>query len=194
MVGHNADEGLLVTPPLRENAEYVNFIRGYFPGIQDPVLDHIANVIYPPIFNGSMPYVDQTGRAALTVSEGTFVANTFAMNRAYGNKTFAYLFDIFPALHVQDVEYTFYNPDVSWQGFPDYSVWGDNQTVAYTMQDYFTSFATQGIPKSSISGVPTFPMYGDNSTVIAFSKQGIGRASDSAANERCAWWQSVLLS
>lgn len=72
-------------------------------------------------------------------------------------------------------------------------MWGDNQTVAYAMQDYFTSFAVKGVPDSSIDGFSMFPTYGDNATVVQLSTDGIKKTRDPAANQRCAWWQLVLL-
>lgn len=114
MVRHNLNEGLLFTAPVTDDAGYLDFIRSTFPSARDSIVAHIANEMYPPVFNGSMGYTDQVGRAALTVGEATVVCNTFAMDLAYNNETFAYLFDVFPGLHAQDVEYTFYNPDTTW--------------------------------------------------------------------------------
>lgn len=118
IVGHNSNEGLLFTAPVTDNTSYLDFIRSIFPSARDAVIQHIANKLYPPVFDGSMGYTNQVGRTALTVGEATFVYNAFAMDRAYANETFAYLFNIFPALHAQDVAYTFYNQDVTWQGLP----------------------------------------------------------------------------
>lgn len=61
------------------------------------------------------------------------------------------------------------------------------------MQDYFTSFAVKGFPDSPIDGLSVFPKYGDDATVIQLSTDSINEARDPAANERCAWWQSILL-
>lgn len=193
MVGHNSNEGLLFTAPVTDDAGYLDFIRSTFPSARDSIVAHIANEMYPPAFDGSMGYTDQVGRAALTVGEATFVCNAFAVDRAYNNETFAYLFDVFPGLHAQDVEYTFYNSDTTWQGLSVLTMWGDNQTVAYAMQDYFTSFAVKGVPNSSIDGFSRFPTYGDNATVVQLSTDGIKKIRDPAANQRCAWWQLVLL-
>lgn len=192
MVGQNSNEGLLFTAPVTNNAEYLDFVRSNFPTAREDTIDHIANVLYPPVFDGSMGYQDQVGRAALTMGEGTFVCNAFALNSAYGSHS-SYLFDVFPGLHAQDVEYTFYNPDVVYPGIPVLTMWGDNQTVAYVMQDYFTSFATQGIPESLQDGLSAVPAYGENATLTVLSKDGIDTGRDPAANERCDWWQMVLV-
>ncbi|KAL2686755.1 hypothetical protein Neosp_004297 [[Neocosmospora] mangrovei] len=192
MVGQNSNEGLLFTPPITDDAQYLDFVRSNFPTARDDAIDHITNALYPPIFDGSRGYRDQVGRAALTMGEGTFVCNAYALNRAYGNHS-SYLFDVFPGLHAQDVEYTFYNPDVIYQGLPVLTMWGDNQTIAYVMQDYFTSFAIQGIPESQEDGLSEVLTYGDDAILTVLSKEGIVTRRDPAANERCAWWQTVLV-
>lgn len=48
----------------------------------DDAISHIDNDLYLPVFDGSMEYEDQIGRAALTMDEGTFVCNAFALNSA----------------------------------------------------------------------------------------------------------------
>lgn len=192
MVGQNSNEGLLFTPPVTDDEQYLDFVRSNFPAARDDAIDHITNTLYPPVFDGSRGYRDQVGRAALTMGEGTFVCNAYALNRAYGNHS-SYLFDVFPGLHAQDVEYTFYNPDVVYQGLPVLTMWGDNQTIAYVMQDYFTSFAIEGVPESQEDGLSEVLMYGEDATLTALSKDGIATRKDPAANERCAWWQSVLV-
>ncbi|KAM5353345.1 hypothetical protein ACJZ2D_016752 [Fusarium nematophilum] len=192
MVGQNSNEGLLFTAPVTDDAQYLDFVRSNFPAARDDAIDHITNVLYPPVFDGSMGYRDQVGRAALTMGEGTFVCNAHALNGAYGNHA-SYLFDVFPGLHAQDVEYTFYNPDVVYPGLPVLTMWGDNQTIAYVMQDYFTSFAMQGIPESQEDGLLAVSMYGEDATLTVLSTDGIVTRRDPATNERCGWWQMVLI-
>lgn len=191
MVGQNSNEGLLFTAPVTSDAQYLDFIRANFPTAREDAISHIAEDLYPPVFDGSIGYQDQLGRAALTMGEGTFVCNAFALNRAYGNHS-SYLFDVFPGLHAQDVEHTFYNPDVAYPGLALLTMWGDNQTVAYVMQDYFTSFAEQGRPESHGDGLAAVPTYGGNGTLTVLATEGILVGSDPAANERCVWWQRAL--
>ncbi|PSN60795.1 acetylcholinesterase precursor [Corynespora cassiicola Philippines] len=192
MIGQNSNEGLLFTAPISSDTEYLDFVRNNFPSAREGVIDHIANVLYPPVFDGSMGYRDQVGRAALTMGEGTFVCNAFALNRAYNNHS-SYLFDVFPGLHAQDVEYTFYNPDVVYQGLPVLTMWGDNQTVAYVMHNYFTSFAMTGTPESQEDGLSAVATYDSNFTLTILSTEGISTGTDPAVNERCAWWQTALI-
>lgn len=191
MVGQNSNEGLLFTAPVTSDAQYLDFIRASFPTAGEDAISHIANELYPSVFDGSMGYKDQVGRAALTAGEGTFVCNAFALNSAYGSHS-SYLFNVFPGLHAQDVEHTFYNPGVAYPGLPLLTMWGDNETVAYVMQDYFTSFAAHGMPESREDGLAAVPTYGGNGTLTVLGNGGISIGADPAANERCAWWQMTF--
>ncbi|MCJ1367175.1 hypothetical protein MMC16_006307 [Acarospora aff. strigata] len=182
MVGHNANEGLVFTPPfVTTTAAYTSFLRANLPNIAPQVLNYVQNVLYPPIFDGSRGYKDNVGRAALTLSESIFTCNTLYLNRAYGNNTYAYQFSVPPALHGQDVPYTYYNgktPAVL------------NETVAIALQEYLTSFAETGKPSGP--GFPMFPLYGPESTLLDLNVSSISEMMDPTANERCLWWQKAL--
>lgn len=191
MVGQNSNEGLLLTAPINNDAQYLDFIRANFPTARADAIDHIANELYPSVFDGSMGYEDQTGRAALTMGEGTFLCNAFALNSAYGSHS-SYLFNVFPGLHAQDNEYTFHNPGVAYPGLPVLTVWEVNRTVAHVMQDYVTSFAAHGVPESREDGLAVLPMYGGNASLTVLGSESISIAADPAANERCAWWLRVF--
>ncbi|KAL2276771.1 hypothetical protein FJTKL_00433 [Diaporthe vaccinii] len=191
MFGQNSNEGLLFTAPVANDAQYLDCIRANFPTAGEDAISHIANNLYPSVFDGSMGYEDQIGRAALTMGEGTFVCNAFALNSAYGSHS-SYLSNVFPGLHAQDVEHTFYNPDVAYPELPLLTMWGDFETVAYVMQDYFTSFAAHGFPESQEDGLAAVPTYGGNATLTVLGNGGISVGADPAVNERCAWWQKSI--
>ncbi|KAG6364210.1 hypothetical protein INS49_005808 [Diaporthe citri] len=191
MVGQNSNEGLLFTAPVTNDAQYLDLIRANFPTAGEDKISHLANDLYPSVYDGSMGYEDQMERAALTMGEGTFFCNAFAPNSAYGSHS-SYLFNVFPGLHAQDIEHTFYNPDFAYPGLPLLTMWGDNETVAYVMQDYFTSFAAHGIPESWEDGLGAVPAYGGNATSTVLGNEGIFMGSQPAAIERCAWWQKAF--
>ena len=90
-------------------------------------------------------------------------------------------FSVPPALHGQDVPYTFYtgpNPAVA------------NATVAAALQDYITSFAMHGAPSGA--GMPAFPLYEPDSKILNLNISSIEVIKDPTANERCVWWQKAL--
>ncbi|KAK3074939.1 hypothetical protein LTR53_002179, partial [Teratosphaeriaceae sp. CCFEE 6253] len=186
MVGHNADEGLLFTSPFIQNdtafaAQIVNnepTLAAY-----PDTIDYITQTLYPPIFDGSqaMNYTNQIARAAAATSEFIFTCNTFYLDKAYGNKTYAYFFTVPPALHGNDIAYTYFNG-------PSSSV--ISTTVAIALQEYITHFAETGSPNEE--GVPYFVMYGQSATVQNLGLTSISGVMDPTANERCNWWQKAL--
>lgn len=101
--------------------------------------------------------------------------------QAFGNKTYAYQFSVPPALHGQDVPYTFFNG-------PSTAVLSDATAVA--LQEYITSFAETGVPSGP--SIPSFPLYGNNSTIINLNATSITEIMDPTANARCLWWQKAL--
>lgn len=182
MVGHNADEGLVFTPPfITNNTAYESFLRLSYPDISPSVVSYISNVLYPPIFDGSLGYKDNIGRAALTIAESVFTCNTFYLDRAYGNNSYAYQFSVPPALHGQDIAYTYYNG-------PSAAI--KNDTIAVALQEYLTSFAENGKPSGP--NIPMFPMYGNGAEEINLNITSIMEMMDPTANSRCDWWQKAL--
>ncbi|KAK5125192.1 hypothetical protein LTR85_000868 [Meristemomyces frigidus] len=186
MVGHNADEGLLFTSPfIQNNSAFTTMVEEFTPtiGAWPSVIEYITEVLYPPNFDGSQAqgYTNQIARAAALVSEAIFTCNTFYLDKAYGNNTFAYLFSVPPALHGFDIAYTYYSGNNA-------SV--QSTSVAIALQEYITHFAETGSPNEA--GVPYFNMYGANATVQDLNITGISEMMDPTANQRCNWWQKAL--
>ena len=182
LVGHNADEGLLFSSPaITNNTAYVDFITGAFPGITSGIVNYIANVLYPPVFDGTYGYTSDLGREILSIAESTFTCNTYYLDRAFGNQTYAYQFSVPPALHGQDIPYTFFNG-------PNAAVFNDSTAVA--LQEYITSFAMNGVPSGPT--IPLFPLYGNESEIIDLNITSISDIMDPAASVRCLWWQKAL--
>lgn len=181
MVGHNAREGLVFTPPSSRNSStYGHTISQYFPDMTANVATYLTDVLYPPVYNGSHEYTNSVDRMELSVSDVVFQCNTDYFNRAFNGKTHAYMFSVPPALHGQDVSYTFYNKDTS-------SVL--NTDVALAMQDYITSFAQTGKPTSNVG--PEFERYGDNSRLMNLGLVDMSMMEDPTDNVRCLFWQQV---
>lgn len=184
LTGHNANEGLVFVPYYLGNESLVRpDLQANFPGISDSVLDYLET-IYPPVYDGSYGYKDWESRAALLISEFALDCNTNYLARAYGNKTYAYLFSIFPPLHGFDVPYTF-NVDSP----PTAGVL--NVTVAHIMQDFITSFTTTLRPSSKVWG-RSMPQYGRDANIVDLGQSNISVTRDPAANPRCYWWQKGL--
>ncbi|KAF6235654.1 hypothetical protein HO173_006337 [Letharia columbiana] len=186
MLGHNADEGLLFTnPAIGNDTTFNTYLLSAFLTINPSVADYIENVLYPPTMPGTLGttgYSDETGRVDLIISESTFTCNTFYLDKAFGNQTYAYQFSVPPALHGQDVAYTFFNgPSSSVVSVP----------IAVALQEYITSFAINGGQPSGPS-LPMFPIYSNASDIIDLNATSITEIMDPIANSRCDWWQKEL--
>ncbi|KAJ9276844.1 hypothetical protein DTO280E4_5198 [Paecilomyces variotii] len=186
MVGHNADEGLEFTPPSSLNdSGFEAYLKQALPDVSPAVLNEITEVLYPPIYNGTYGYTTSVQRLSLAISDLAFQCSTDYLNRAYDNRTYAYWFTIPPALHGQDVPYTFFNGSNFFTG----ATTDVNTTVAIAMQQYITSFVETGVPKSSIG--PVFNEHGEKGTMMDFSDSGISETLDNTDNARCRFWQGA---
>ena len=73
IVAHNANEGLLFTnPSVRSESAYRDALRRTFSAISPTITEYIANVLYPPVYNGSYGYTDVFSREVLGVADEGF--------------------------------------------------------------------------------------------------------------------------
>lgn len=96
-----------------------------------------------------------------------------------------------PALHGQDIAYTFYNEpnslsEVARPGSPG----SPDKSIAEALQNYIVSFTATGVPSSGNS--PVFPQWGKDQNLLDLNVTGINVVKDDTANSRCAWWQKAL--
>ena len=189
MVGHNANEGTYFTPPSISTEDDVDTqLRTAYPYIPQSSLDYITDVLYPPVFDGSLGYSSQFTRAAFLIAESIFTCNTFYLDKAYGNRTYSYLFAVPPAFHGLDVSFTYYTGGA----LSSLPIGVTNRTVAIALQEFITSFAIEGRPEAE--GIRQFNMYGPDAQVLELNVTGIAEVTDSNANARCNWWQKSLQS
>lgn len=181
MAGFNGDESLYLTPlSLTDEANLAGCIRSLLPSISNSALHTITEDLYPPVYDGSYPFRD---------SEMTFTCHTFALDFALQNKTHVYSFTEPPALHGQDIPYTFFNGFVDFGGAENVllTLGVSNVTVAHTLQAFLTSFTTKGWPRGP-KGVPRFDKYGAESIMFNLNSTNMGMRKDPNANGRCRWW------
>ena len=73
MVGHNANEApYFSNTSVTSDSTLVDALRQAFPAISPTTTEYIANVLYPPVFNGSYGYTDQFNREVLVVADAGF--------------------------------------------------------------------------------------------------------------------------
>ncbi|KAF7595443.1 hypothetical protein BBP40_006065 [Aspergillus hancockii] len=169
--GHTTNEALMYTPPssMQDNGLFT-LLDGHFPEMTQEMKEAMANILYPPILDGNHGYRSWVERVSLVLSDICFQCNSYYVNHAYENNSFSYLFSIPPAIHWLDQPYTFYiKGQKSAVELPLFQV--ANETLAYILQDYLTSFARTGKPSSPHG--PAFNIYGPESRVLAMGMNNI---------------------
>ena len=73
VVAHNAMEGIYFTDPsIRNESAFIETLQRLFTTISATSTEYIANVLYPPVFDGAYGYTDQFTREALLLSDLDF--------------------------------------------------------------------------------------------------------------------------
>ncbi|KAJ5733782.1 hypothetical protein N7493_002568 [Penicillium malachiteum] len=191
MVGHTSNEGVEFTSPdSRNSITYLStLLNKSYPFIKSNVTRYITDVLYPPVYDGSYGYNSPFTRVAVVNAESSIQCNLEYLNWAYGNQTFAYEFSVPPGIHGLDAIYVFYNKG---QASVDGNLSGlevQNETVALVVQDYITSFAQFGAPKSSLG--PAFKRYGSQNILLNIGNQTIQPMRDTTNASRCHFWQTA---
>ncbi|KAF3797179.1 Carboxylesterase patB [Colletotrichum gloeosporioides] len=184
---HNANEGLIFTDPsVTDGLAFRGLISELFPSFNATLVEHIAEILYPPVFDGIQPYIDNLGRGALLMAKTRIVCNTLFLRRAFRNASLAYIFAVPPSSHGDDLKYTFYNGAYGAQ-MDSRSL---NATIAEVLQDCMVSYAISGKPTTDVSGVDVFPKVGSKSTAWTLDVAGVQSAVDDAVKDTCSWWQA----
>ncbi|KAF5607980.1 carboxylesterase type B [Fusarium pseudoanthophilum] len=184
LIGFNEDEGLILTSPESNNdAGYRKFLESTYSNASPETLDHIEAMLYPPAFDGSYGYTNQTGRASITKAESEFTCKYGFLQAAYGNRAKSYRFNVYPGLHGSEMHYTFYNgPDRN----PDV-----DEGIAVGFQELLTSFAATG-NATSLAAPQGVPVYGEERRMLYIGNAGFGIARDETVPERCKFWHSGI--
>ncbi|KAL9030595.1 MAG: hypothetical protein Q9196_001301 [Gyalolechia fulgens] len=174
LIGHNAREGIGFTFPwLPTDDVFRVFAAELFPKADEAALSPLYSSIYPPVGSSpSVPYANDLDRAALMTSEVLVTCSTYLLALASGNATYNYLFNVFPALHGDDLHYTF-GPDASTK----------SPEVQLALQRYITQFAQTGDPNGNDRRM--FNQYGSGNEVLNLDPASFGSIMDPAASERC---------
>ncbi|KAF5851671.1 hypothetical protein GGP41_000412 [Bipolaris sorokiniana] len=180
MVGHNANEGALFTPfTLSSTAALEDLLRGLFENIPQSSIDYILDGLYPPVLDGSKGYTNNVQHGSPIIAESGFTYNTCHLSKAYGNNTYSYLFAVPPAIHTQDVAYTYYDGGAT-SGDP---MGITNTIIAITLKEFTTSFAEMSIPVAT--SVEHFKTYSVDANVLELNVNGIKEVRDNNANAQC---------
>ena len=180
---HAGNEGLRFAPAnISTNADFAQWVGLFVNNASPSVLQEITASIYPPIFNGSLPYTTQLERADLLWAEMVSICNPRYMHNAAREAGYYNEFDVAPALHQGDVPYVFWNGPGS-----DPTV---NETVAHVTQSYITAFAITG--NANNPGSPPIESYHGTHVLEMSGTTGFAEILDVTMNSRCDYWQKTL--
>ena len=189
MTGHNQDEGSRFVPNtlVTDEASYEAYLKSLIIPLASnaSALRFISQTLYPPIFDGSQGYTNQTERNNLTIADATIVCNARFMDQAsFIPQTYAYEWFVPPAVHGADLLYTFYD----FTPMP-----GVNTTVAEILQGYIARFVQTGQPNAP--SLPPFPAGRPGLQVQNLGDDFVGPISDERGikrlPERCKFWQEL---
>ncbi|KAL9125796.1 MAG: hypothetical protein Q9217_005051 [Psora testacea] len=178
IASHNENESrFLGNQSINTNEDFNNWVETNFPSTSPELRDYIINDLYPPKYDGSLPYNSPQQRNDLATKEYLISCNADSIARAYNYKGYNYLFSVPPAIHAQDLAYTYY-PNGATPGFyPD---------IATTLQGYLAKFVLTGDPNGY--GLPDWPNFTEGAKVIDFVPSGVKQTTSETANERCKFW------
>ncbi|KAK1469991.1 carboxylesterase [Colletotrichum melonis] len=184
MTGSNTNDGLFFGSfDITDDAGYREWVSVTLPGASADSIDYMATELYPPILNGSYGYTDHIARTSLTMQDLLFRCNGLALVRALNGTTHQYEFGVYPAMHADDVAYTFSDNGVSMP----------SPETAIALQRYMTSFTLSGNPHGQ--GIAEFPLYGQNKDVLLLNTTGqyVSRY-DSFTTDRCIGRDRIIVS
>ncbi|KAJ3527258.1 hypothetical protein NM208_g10787 [Fusarium decemcellulare] len=180
LIGFNRAEGLVHTSPeVVDEATYRVSLEQAYAGAHPTQLHYIQNTMYPPVFDGSYGYTNQTDRSSITRSESFYTCRRGELHAAYGDRAKSYYINLYPGLHAVEIPYTFYDGKNPGEGV--------NASIATTFQELLTSFASTGMPSSPglPGGVPT---YGNETRMLEVADMGFSTIKDPGVTSRCKFW------
>ncbi|KAK1833453.1 Alpha/Beta hydrolase protein [Podospora conica] len=188
IVGYNSWEGLLFTDPrVQNNTAFKALFQQLMPSISAAKINQLATTVYPEDFSGAQPYTTQTQRTTLALGESLVNCNSFGVHLGYSNQTRAYLFDVFPGIHAQDVAFSFFNP-----GALDFTGLPIDPTIADFWQSKIVDFARVGTAAGSTAAL--LPKYTSAGKTLKVQAAGNVVGDDPARNARCRFWVQGLYS
>ena len=162
---------------IKTNADFNNWVYTNFPSASSNIKSYIINDLYPPKYDGSLPYTSPQQRSDLATTEYLISCNTISIANAYNKQTYNYVFSIPPAIHAQDLAYTYYPTGTTPGFYPE---------IAIALQGYLTQFVLKGNPNGN--RLPNWPTFSQQANAIDFTTSGVELTTSDAANGRCTFW------
>lgn len=165
---------------IKSNIDFDDWVYINFPSTSAYIQNQIINTIYPPDYSGNQPYTNPQQRSDLAVKEYLISCNTVSLAHSYQNQTYNYIFGIPPAIHAQDLAYT-YTPNAVTPGF--------YPQTATVLQEFLALFVQTGNPNPI--GAPLWPVYGEKAQALNFTVEGVKQTVSDAAMSRCEFWNKA---
>ena len=182
MSAYNENDGIIFSDfSLTNDTEYRNYVSGLL-NLQPNQINYVASAMYPPVFDGSHGYVDEISRAGVTFQEAVIQCHEILLGEAMSNRSFNYLYDVFPGLHAMDLEATFNSNLHPQPGVFDSSI---------AVQELIASFTLTGKPTSSANG--RLPTYGRDHQMLVINSTAVHTESESQSTvARCEEWYELM--
>lgn len=182
IAANNARETGASTGSSNTTDEAINdYLKVNLPLATTETRDFIVNTLYPSNFNGTLPYSNNQERLQLLRKEQTLSCSSYHLAKAFDGQTHNYIFSIPPAIHAQDLAYTYYPTNPTTGFYPERAV---------QVQQYIVNFVLKGDPAGN--GLPSWPLYDNQAQALNITVDGPTVVKSDQANPRCEWWNQAL--
>ncbi|KAF4966556.1 hypothetical protein FSARC_5798 [Fusarium sarcochroum] len=182
LAAHNAFEGgFFFDIDAKEDEDFIPWLQRSILGLSKSEQEYLANELYPPQFDGRLGYTDQNSRQMALWGEAVIDCSFFAINEVLKGESYAYRFDVTPGLHIQDLKYTFNDPQS-----PAFK-----PVAQDILQTALTSFVVNGVPQIKDGCIDKFPHWGVDQTLVSINNDGARIAANTVNETRCDWWRSL---
>ncbi|CAI6094443.1 unnamed protein product [Clonostachys chloroleuca] len=180
LAAHNSFEGsFFFDPKVKTEEQLDSWIQNSLPGYTKNDREHLVKDLYP--FNLSLGVVAQGSSQRAIWGDAIFDCTFLTAHEAFGGNSYAYLFDVSPGFHTQDLKYTFNDPAT-----PAF-----RPIAQDILQRAIASFTINGEPVTKSNGTyEAFPTWGSEKSLIRINGDGFSVGTNVVNETRCAWWQS----
>lgn len=183
---NNRETGVSIGTTTVTDQQIMDYLKINLPEATQQIRDLILTDIYPSVdaVPGKLPYTNNQERLQLLRKEQTLSCPSYHLAKAFKGRTHNYIFSIPPAIHAQDLAYTYYptNPTIGF--IPERAI---------ELQKYLVEFILHGNTPAPV-GLQPWPFFGstEQARALNVTAEGILRTVSDQANPRCEWWNKAL--
>ncbi|KAF7541854.1 hypothetical protein G7054_g346 [Neopestalotiopsis clavispora] len=181
MSAYNSFEGgFFYDPTVETEDDFEAWLERSISGADQTKRDYLSRSLYPPVFDGSLGYIDQATRQMAVWGEAVILCHFQSLNQALGGNTYAYEFGVSPGFHTQDLAYTFNDPQ-SPVPFPQ---------AQDLLQRSIVNFVQNGVSILDDHN-QSYPVWGSNQSVLKITGTGAEIVKSGINETRCVWWRDA---